>query len=238
MSDFTEAAASEGAEAELEIEQSDDSATQTTESTEVPLHTVKVRGQELQVTLDELINGYQRQSDYTKSTQDLAAKRQELEAAEALWNLVHESPQVALEAIEEHFAEQLGADPPDPRDKRLNELESWREEQQQSAIEQQVAAEIAQLQSAYEDNFDPDELLEYAIDNKIGNLEAAYVHRAAKEAQAAKGRERQDAKRNAPPVAAGQARAAGSQGEPEPKIESVRDAVAAALKQHGASSLI
>jgi hypothetical protein len=55
-----------------------------TESTEdegaTPIYTVKVDGQEVEVTLDELRNGYSRTQDYTRKTQALAQQRKEAEA--------------------------------------------------------------------------------------------------------------------------------------------------------------
>ena len=41
--------------------------------------TVKVDGQEVEVTQDELINGYSRQQDYTRKTQELSQKRKTIE---------------------------------------------------------------------------------------------------------------------------------------------------------------
>jgi hypothetical protein len=41
--------------------------------------TVKVDGEEVKVTRDELIRGYQRHADYTRKTQELAAMRREVE---------------------------------------------------------------------------------------------------------------------------------------------------------------
>ena len=46
--------------------------------------TVKVDGLEEQVSLEELRDGYQRQSDYTRKTQELASERKRLEQAEAI----------------------------------------------------------------------------------------------------------------------------------------------------------
>jgi len=43
-----------------------------TEETSDPTYRVKVGGEEFEVTLDELRNGYQRQSDYTRKSQSLA----------------------------------------------------------------------------------------------------------------------------------------------------------------------
>ena len=48
------------------------------------VHTVKVDGQEQQVSLDELRNGYQRQADYTRKTQELASERERLAQGEAI----------------------------------------------------------------------------------------------------------------------------------------------------------
>lgn len=51
------------------------------EETEQPqLYTIKVDGVEQQVTLEELQNGYSRQRDYTKKTQELAEQRKSFEA--------------------------------------------------------------------------------------------------------------------------------------------------------------
>ncbi len=45
--------------------------------------TVKVDGQEVEVTQDELINGYSRQQDYTRKTQELAQQRKTIEQQQA-----------------------------------------------------------------------------------------------------------------------------------------------------------
>ncbi len=59
-------------ESEEEPEESDG------ESEEV-LYAVTVNGEEQQVTLDELMSGYSRQSDYTRKTQDIAKERKQME---------------------------------------------------------------------------------------------------------------------------------------------------------------
>lgn len=43
------------------------------------MQTVRVDGQDIQVSMDEMRNGYMRQADYTRKTQELAAQRQALE---------------------------------------------------------------------------------------------------------------------------------------------------------------
>ena len=46
-------------------------------------YTIKVDGQELEVGIDELKNGYQRQADYTRKSQALAEQRKETEAIQS-----------------------------------------------------------------------------------------------------------------------------------------------------------
>lgn len=48
-------------------------------------YAVKVDGEEVEVSLDELISGYSRQSDYTRKTQELASKRNEMEQLQQQW---------------------------------------------------------------------------------------------------------------------------------------------------------
>ncbi len=43
-----------------------------------PRYTVKVDGEEQEVTLDELVRGYQRNADYTRKTMKVAEERREL----------------------------------------------------------------------------------------------------------------------------------------------------------------
>ena len=50
----------------------------TQEKQESPLHKVKVNGQEFDVTLDELRNGYSRDADYRQKTEELSLQRKNL----------------------------------------------------------------------------------------------------------------------------------------------------------------
>tara|TARA_R100000664_G_scaffold2194_1_gene5665 strand:+ start:8803 stop:9792 length:990 start_codon:yes stop_codon:yes gene_type:complete len=49
------------------------------ESSEEPTYQVKVQGQTMEVTLDELLQGYQREADYTRSKQDLSLEKSRLD---------------------------------------------------------------------------------------------------------------------------------------------------------------
>ena len=67
-------------ESEAESEEPDE------EAEEELLYAVKVDGSEQEVTLDELMKGYSRQSDYTKKTQELAEGRKAIEQLYAQYN--------------------------------------------------------------------------------------------------------------------------------------------------------
>lgn len=51
---------------------------------EQPRYKVKASGEEVEVTLDDLIKGYQREADYTKKTQTLAEQRKQVESERAV----------------------------------------------------------------------------------------------------------------------------------------------------------
>jgi Tfp pilus assembly protein PilN len=67
-----------------EFEEQDVSAEEAVEQEEeveeLPRYRVKVSGEEMEVTLDELLNGYSRTADYQKKTQSLAEQRKAVEA--------------------------------------------------------------------------------------------------------------------------------------------------------------
>lgn len=78
-------------------EQSEDS-DESEEEEQPQVFTVKVDGKEVEVTLNELQNGYSRTQDYTRKTQQVAEARKELEAESA-----------AIRAEREQYAQLLGA---------------------------------------------------------------------------------------------------------------------------------
>jgi hypothetical protein len=68
-------------EEELEFDDDEDGEeeTEVEEVEEQPVYRVTVDGSEIEVTQDELINGYSRQQDYTRKTQELANQRKTIE---------------------------------------------------------------------------------------------------------------------------------------------------------------
>ena len=84
--DEVEAIAEEEEVSELEAVEEDQSVEEVEEveeevvKTETPVYTVKIDGDEHEVTLDELRNGYQRHADYTRKSQTLAEQRKAYES--------------------------------------------------------------------------------------------------------------------------------------------------------------
>ena len=64
---------------EASDDQTDDEEVEEPESEETDLYAVTVDGEEHEVTFDELLKGYSRQSDYTKKTQQLSGERKQME---------------------------------------------------------------------------------------------------------------------------------------------------------------
>lgn len=95
-----EQAAPESEEPE-EVEAAEDEQEEVEEVEEKPKYRVKVSGEETEVTLDELINGYQREADYTKKTQSLAEARKALEQEKA--SVEH------AKVLRDQYAQKLGA---------------------------------------------------------------------------------------------------------------------------------
>jgi hypothetical protein len=68
------------AQSEDEQSESDGDAEDQEQVEEQPRYKVKASGEEIEVTLDDLIKGYQREADYTKKTQTLAEQRKQVES--------------------------------------------------------------------------------------------------------------------------------------------------------------
>jgi len=76
----------EDSEEAEEADEEEEESEETGEGDEEELYLVKVDGEEHGVTLDELLNGYSRQSDYTRKTQELSSDRKEMEGLQSKYN--------------------------------------------------------------------------------------------------------------------------------------------------------
>ena len=73
-------------ESEEEEEPEGEEESEETDGEEEELYAVTVNGEEVAVSLDELLSGYSRQSDYTRKTQEIAGDRKEMEALQQQYN--------------------------------------------------------------------------------------------------------------------------------------------------------
>ena len=207
-------------------------------------YTVKVDGAEQQVSLDELRDGYQRQADYTRKTQELASERSRLQQAEAIVQSLEADPAGTLEALGDAFGvaratgEPAGHvdpwDEPDPNEQRIATLEARLEQQDRVHRRQQVEKQVEVLKDSYGE-FNASELYQHALKHKIGNLEAALTHMryndiATKANKLEQDQERTDAKREASVVEPSGSKQAGSSTEPVSKPNSIREAFADAKR--------
>lgn len=114
---------------------------------EEQLFTVKIDGKESQVPLNELLNGYSRQQDYSRKTAELAEQRR---AAEA------EIQRVAQER--QHYAQQLDAvagvlqsqlpPPPDPSRLKTDPIGYMQDKETHEAAVHQLRGVLAERQRA------------------------------------------------------------------------------------------
>ena len=79
---------SEDFDAEPEEEDQTDEDADEGDYEEQDVYTVRVNGEDVDVTLDEALKGYQRESDYTRKTQQLAEQRKQLEAEQSEFQTV------------------------------------------------------------------------------------------------------------------------------------------------------
>ena len=206
---------SEDAMESTEVDNSE-SSVEVSEEPSGETYAVKVDGVDQEVSLEELRDGYQRQSDYTRKTQELASERKRLQQAEAIVSSLETDPNGTLTALADAFGVQMGSSPrqnnnddydswddvqPDPTEQRITQLETQLAQQARLHRKQQVEKQVEGLREQYGE-FDSQELYQHALTHKIGNLEAALTHMrygdvAEKASKLEKEQERTDAKRDA-----------------------------------------
>ena len=76
-----------------------------------PLYAVKVGGEELEVTLDDLQAGYSRQQDYTRKTQELAQQRKTVEQQQAELSQKDKVYSELLPRLQQNLQNDMGDEP-------------------------------------------------------------------------------------------------------------------------------
>lgn len=143
---------------------------------------VTVQGETFEVPLSELRNGYMRQADYTRKTQQVAGDAKVVQWAHDLQEAFKNDPQGSIRFLQQQFGV-LDSDVDDPYEfldpefkPIVNELQQTKQQlaelqrQQQQVSEQRAVAEaqseLERMKSKYSD-FDPMQVLPIAIDNGL-----------------------------------------------------------------------
>jgi hypothetical protein len=134
---------------ETETETLDDEQDEIEEQNEPQLYSVKVNGEDVEVTIDELQSSYSRQADYTRKTQELAQQRKSVEEQKSEVAKNEAIYKELLPKMEAALSESLGTEPDwetlysnDPIG-YVRERDLWNEKQQKL---QAVQAEQTRLQ--------------------------------------------------------------------------------------------
>lgn len=132
------------------------------------------------ITLDEARNGYLRQADYTRKTQELAERSRALNEAEAIAAALQQDPAGTLAALQEAFglngsSQDLDSfEDMDPDVARIAALEQKIAAQEQAATQAAIEAELVGLHEQFGE-FDDSALFAHAIKGGFPNLKAAYA---------------------------------------------------------------
>jgi len=247
------AVSDEGFQGETDLAASQDIGTETADPSAASQYfTVKVGGEDVQVSLDEALNGYMRQSDYTQKTQALAEQRDSLTYAEEIRNALEQDPERAIQALQVAY---LGAQEPqmmrpepqvqdteadwqDPDEAFRSRVEEFMQQQEMRTFEQKVELELQAMHQQF-GQFDDLQVLQYAVERGIPSVteaaKAFVVDRVLAQAQRQQAQQQaQQRKASAPPVAGGRGVAGGTvQPGGVTAPTSVRDALALAEQAHG-----
>jgi len=187
-----------------------------------------VDGEEIEVPLAEALNGYQRQADYTRKTQELAEQRRQVQFASALQEALQNDPGSTLALLQEHYG--VGLQQPsedeelyvDPVEKQYRQLESRIQAFEQEKAVRELESRIESLSRKYGEDFDK----QIAFDRLYEKSKVASKV-TAKQAEEAK--KIVESKRDAAVVSkGGSAKSADVSSKP---IKSIRDAFESAKRQ-------
>lgn len=163
-------------------------------------YTVKVNGEEQEVSLEDLQKGYMLQADYTQKTQGIAETQRRAETLDRFESRLDADPLQTLKDLAAAYDLDLGTtadtptveadDSPDDiggeesaLEKQVRELQAWKAEAEKAQVSDAEAKAMAQVDADLEavkvDNEDPDldenAVLELAINEGITNMQAAYL---------------------------------------------------------------
>lgn len=137
-----EAQAEEAYEAEPDVSEDTEDYSDDDLGEQPRTYRVKVNGEEIEVTEDELLNGYSRQQDYTRKSQELAERRKAIEALEQEIEAERYQYAELLPRMRQQLEQQLQAEPDWDSLYEKNPIEATKLERQWRQAKQQREAQI------------------------------------------------------------------------------------------------
>jgi hypothetical protein len=145
----------------------------------VPL---KVDGEDIEVPLSEALDGYSRQADYTRKTQQLAEQQREAQFAITLQRALENNPAATLRLLQEQYGmSDAPAEPDeddwlaDPTDTRLKEYDQRLQQFEQYRADQELQQALRVLQQQFGDDFDAQAVVSIAMQQ--GRMDLANIHK-------------------------------------------------------------
>jgi hypothetical protein len=212
---------------------------------------VRVDGQEVSVPLREAIDGYSRQADYTRKTQELAEHQRRAQFGMTLQQALEANPAETLRILQAQYlqeqAEQTAPTPPewtdDPDDKRWQEYDARLQRFEQQQADNDLRTAVGVLQQRYGDDFNPQEVVQVAFQQGRMDLEAVYKEmafdrywqgqQAANQTKTAEEAARVDAKSQAANTVHAGNGSANTAPPPTTSFPTIEEAFADAKRQHG-----
>lgn len=212
---------------------------------------VTVNGETFDVPLAELRNGYMRQADYTRKTQNLSEVANLARWAHEMQEALQTNPVGTLKYLQEALGVSLSGEPDDPwadldpeikpivnelqaTRQELQELRARSEQAEQVRFQEQARFELDQMMAKYPD-FDPQVVLPIAIQEGLV-MEKAYklwkaeqleresaAQKAAREKAEAAAAKREKARKTSQKVAKGGSNVAASSDDSWKKFDSFED---------------
>jgi len=146
--------------------------------TEQPKYTVKVNGEEVEVTLEELQSGFMMHKDYTSKTQEIAAVRKQIADFEQLtgWKMDEALQFYQNQATPPGDGQgDAGNEATDPKVQQLEQqLNTVMEFVKGQQAEQQLTQQIADLQGKYGDKFSAEQVIDFALKHNEPDLDKAF----------------------------------------------------------------
>lgn len=130
------------------------------------MQTVRVDGQDVQVSMDEMRNGYMRQADYTRKTQELAQQRQQLEQQrQMLMQQMANNPQYPI-----NQPQQPQMTPEQQQQKAMADQRAYLDQ-----VDNYCKDRVKQLFGEDFDEYNSKHMAAYV--NEVGNVKAATLQR-------------------------------------------------------------